>query len=83
MSSGLSDGGLHACQASRAADEKEVAITFGMLRGTGAGGRLVAWLERVITERNDAGSTPAMSGACCSRPSPTRARPIPAGRAAW
>ena len=26
---------------------------------------------------------PAMSGACCSRPSPTRARPTPAGRAAW
>ena len=40
----LSDGGLHACQANRAADEKEVAITFGMLRGTGAGGRMVAWL---------------------------------------
>ena len=28
----LSDGGLHACQANRAADEKEVAITYGMLR---------------------------------------------------
>ena len=56
----LSDGGLHACQANRAADEKEVAITFGMLRGTGAGGRMVAWLERVITERNDAGIKPVL-----------------------
>ena len=56
----LSDGGLHACQASRAADPKEKAITFGMLRGTGAGGRMVAWLERAITERNDAGNKPVL-----------------------
>ena len=56
----LSDDGLHACQANRAADPKEEAITFGMLRGTGAGGRLVAWLERVIVERNDAGVKPVL-----------------------
>ena len=56
----LGDGGLHACQANRAADSKEEAITFGMLRGTGAGGRMVAWLERGVTERNDAGVKPVL-----------------------
>ena len=56
----LGDGGLHACQASRAADSKEEAITFGMLRGTGAGGHMVAWLERALTERNDAGVKPVL-----------------------
>ena len=56
----LSDDGLHACQASRAADPKEKAITFGMLRGTGAGGRMIAWLERVIVDRNDAGHKPVL-----------------------
>ena len=44
----LSDGGLHACQASRAADPKEEAITYGMLRGTGAGGRMVALTNSTV-----------------------------------
>ena len=56
----LSSDGLYPSDPDRSADAKDLAVLWGMLRGTGAGGRAVAFLERSVEERDKAGSKPVL-----------------------
>ena len=56
----LSSDGLYPSDADRSSDDKDKALTWGMLRGTGAGGRAAAFLERSVTERDKAGNKPVL-----------------------